>query len=131
MLGLYAVVFRKRRIHGAALAAVSLAWFALAAFVIIPHYSVSGNSVYVGRYESLGGSFSSALRSILTRPVDVIHLLLSGGRPGYVLGLLAGTGFLPVFWPVALIMGGTGVVGKSAERLSRPCSPENSTTRLQ
>jgi len=105
MLGLYAVIFGKRRVHGGALAALSLAWFALTTFAIIPHYSASGNSVYVGRYQSLGGGFGSALRSLLTRPADVIRLLLSGGRPGYVFGLLAGTGFLPLFWPVALLMG--------------------------
>ncbi len=48
MLGLYAVIFGKCRVHGGALAALSLVWFALTTFAIIPHYSVSGNSVYVG-----------------------------------------------------------------------------------
>ena len=105
MLGLYAVLFRKMKIHGAVLALVSLAWFVSTTFVIIPHFAESGNSVYVGRYESLGGSFSSVLRVTLTRPWGVVELLLSGGRPAYLAGLLSGTGFLSLFSPVVLIMG--------------------------
>ena len=105
MLGLYTVLFRKMKIHGAVLALVSLAWFVSTTFVIIPHFAESGNSVYVGRYESLGGSFSSVLRVTLTQPWRVVELLLSGGRPAYLAGLLSGTGFLSLFSPVVLIMG--------------------------
>jgi uncharacterized membrane protein len=104
MLGLYTVLFRKMKIHGAILALVSLAWFVSATFVIIPHFATSGNSVYVGRYESLGGSFNGVLRIVLTQPWKVVALLLSGDRLSYLVGLLAGTGFTPLFFPIALVM---------------------------
>ena len=113
MLGLYAALFGRNKerggglspVHGAALAVLSLTWFGLTTFVVIPHFSQSGQSVYVGRYESLGGSFSEALRTGLTRPWQVAALLLQGDRLNYVLGLLAGAGFMPLFWPLALLMG--------------------------
>ena len=112
MMGLYAVLFHKSEPRregvlphqGIMLSLVSLAWFGVTTFVIIPHFSESGNSVYVGRYESLGGSFGSALRVGLTQPWKIIALLLQGNRLAYLVGLLAGTGFMPLFWPFALLM---------------------------
>lgn len=113
MLGLYAALSGRGKgcddklspVHGVALSLVSLAWFGLTTFIVIPHFSQSGQSVYVGRYESLGGSFSGALRTGLTQPWKVALLLLQGDRLNYLAGLLAGAGFAPLFWPLALLMG--------------------------
>ncbi len=104
MLGLYALIFKRRKLNGALLAAVSLAWFAAATFVIVPHYARSGQTVYVGRYESLGGgSFSGVLRSAVTHPWTLLQML-NGDRILYLAGLLAGAGFLPLLNPIALVL---------------------------
>jgi len=104
MMGLYAVLFRKNKTQGIILSLVSLAWFGLTTFVIIPHFSESGASVYVGRYESLGGGFGSALRVGLTQPWKIVALFLQGDRLSYLIGLLAGAGFTPLFCPFVLLM---------------------------
>jgi len=104
MLGLYMLAFKKAKLQGAALALLSMAWFAMCTFVIIPHNSATGSSVYVGRYESMGGSFSGILRMALSQPWKLVSIVSSPDRLGYVAGLLAGTGFLPIFAPVFLVM---------------------------
>jgi uncharacterized membrane protein len=104
MLGLYALAFKRRKLNGALLVAVSLAWFAVATFVIVPHYAQSGQTVYVGRYESLGGgSFGGVLRSAATHPWTLLQML-DRDRILYLVGLLAGAGFLSLLNPVGLIL---------------------------
>jgi uncharacterized membrane protein len=104
MLGMYMWVFKRQKIHGALIAGVSLAWFAAATFVIVPHYAQSGQTVYVGRYETLGGgSFGGVLRTAITHPWTLLKLL-DRDRLSYVAGLVAGAGFLPLLNPIGLIL---------------------------
>ena len=104
MLGLYVFFVRGRRLQGALLALVSLGWFAIATFIIIPAYSSSGSSIYVGRYASLGGSFAGIARVFFTRPWAILEMLFSLPRLSYLAGLLASAGFFPIFGPQVLAL---------------------------
>ncbi len=104
MLGLYALLVRKERLMGGLLALASLAWFGVATFVIIPHFSTAAETIYTQRYTSLGGSFTGIVLTLLTKPWGVVTLLLSGPRLAYLGGLLASVGFLSLFDPLTLLL---------------------------
>jgi uncharacterized membrane protein len=104
MLGLYALLVQRERLMGGMLALVSLAWFGMATFVIIPHFSTTAETIYTQRYTSLGGSFKGIVLTLLTKPWVVVGLLLSGSRLAYLGGLLASVGFLSLFDPPALLL---------------------------
>jgi uncharacterized membrane protein len=111
MLGLYVLLVQKaallrhrERLMGGLLALVSLAWFGVATFVIIPHFSMTAETIYIQRYASLGGSFKGIVLTLLTKPWVVVGLLLSGPRLVYMGGLLASVGFLSLFDPPTLLL---------------------------
>jgi len=104
MLGLYALLIQKERLMGGLLALVSLAWFGVATFVIIPHFSTMAETVYTQRYTSLGGSFKGIVLTLFTKPWAVAGLLLSGPRLAYLGGLLASVGFLSLLDPLTLLL---------------------------
>jgi uncharacterized membrane protein len=100
--GLYAALFRGRK-AGWALAAASLAAFALIALWAIPHFAGSRVSVHHDRYASLGASTADMLRNIARHPWVVPLRLL---RPPVLLALatlLGSVGFLPLAAPAALL----------------------------
>ena len=104
MLGLYALLVQRERLMGGLLALVSLAWFGVATFVIIPHFRMTAETIYTQRYMSLGGSFKDIVLTLLTKPWVVVGLLLSGPRLAYLGGLLASVGFLSLFDPPTLLL---------------------------
>jgi uncharacterized membrane protein len=108
MLGLYAFLVPKNkkqeRLMGGLLALVSLAWFGVATFVIIPHFRATTETIYTQRYTSLGGSFKGIVLTLLTEPWVVVGLLLSSPRLAYLGGLLASVGFLSLFDPPTLLL---------------------------
>jgi uncharacterized membrane protein len=104
MLGLYALLVQKERLMGGLLALVSLAWFGVATFVIIPHFRMTAETIYTQRYTSFGGSFKGIVLTLLTKPWVVVGILLSGPRLAYLGGLLASVGFLSLFDPPTLLL---------------------------
>lgn len=109
MLALWLVVFRRKWRQGLALAAVSLVWFGLATFVIVPHYAPLkygiSESVYFQRYGELGDSPQAVVRSLLTRPALVWEIVTEPARLQYLLGLLlAAGGILPLLAPEVLLL---------------------------
>jgi len=104
MLGLYAFLVQKERLMGGLLALVSLAWFGVATFVIIPHFSTTAETIYTQRYTKLGRSFKSIVLTLLTRSWVPVGILLSGPRLAYLGGLLASVGFLSLFDPPTLLL---------------------------
>jgi uncharacterized membrane protein len=104
MLGLYALLVQKERLMGGLLALVSLAWFGVATFVIIPHFRMTAETIYTQRYMGLGGSFKGIVLTLLTKPWVVLGILLSGPRLAYLGGLLASVGFLSLFDPPTLLL---------------------------
>jgi uncharacterized membrane protein len=109
MLGVWLVLARREWKQGAGLAAVSLLWFSVATFVIVPHYAPLKygieESVYFQRYGDLGDSPLDVARSLVTRPGLVWEIATQPARVQYVLGLLLSAGLLlPLLGPEILLL---------------------------
>jgi uncharacterized membrane protein len=101
VLGVWMALSLGRRRAGAVLAAVSLAWVALAVLVITPRYNDGGASVFVGsRYGEFGESPGDVLTGVLTRPHDAVATVLQADRIGYLLALLLPLAMLPLLAPL-------------------------------
>ncbi|NIV33776.1 MAG: DUF2079 domain-containing protein, partial [Anaerolineae bacterium] len=109
MLALWLLVFRREWKHGLGLAFVSLAWWAVTTFVIIPQYVVqtygTEEAFYFQRYGELGDSPIAVVRSLFTRPALVWQIASEPARMQYLLGLLLSAGLLvPLLAPEILAM---------------------------
>ncbi|MBI5305897.1 MAG: DUF2079 domain-containing protein [Chloroflexi bacterium] len=89
-----------------AITAIALAWFLVAVFVIVPHFSPRGESVYVGRYTCA----SQAIRNPLTAIPDLVGCVLIPAKIEYVIELLASVGFLALLDPITLLVGAPSLV---------------------
>ena len=86
----------------AVIAFVSFIWFLLAVFVIVPHFSPGGRSVYVGgRYPW----FSRNPIKLIEAVPQIIASLMVPDKWAYVLGLLASSGLISLLDPVTLLVG--------------------------
>ncbi len=94
---------------GALVLLAGLAWFYLATFIIIPAHAAAaygvGESPYVARFGALGDSFGDVVRTMFTRPGQVLRVTLEPARLGYLLRLLAPVGFLALLGPEILLIG--------------------------
>jgi uncharacterized membrane protein len=124
MLGLYALLVQKEKLMGGLLALVSLAWFGVATFVIIPHFRMTAETIYTQRYTSLGGSFKGIVLTLLTKPWVVVGILLSGPRLAYLGGLLASVGFLSLFDPPILLLSAPIYLANALSDYPLMCSGE-------
>ena len=109
MLAIWLLLFRREWKHGLGLAAVSLLWFGVATFVIVPHYAPLKygieESVYFQRYGELGDSPLQVARSLVTRPGLVLKIMGEPARLQYLLGLLLSAGLLlPLLAPDVLLL---------------------------
>jgi uncharacterized membrane protein len=109
MLALWLIAFRRKWGHGLALATVSLAWFGVATFVIVPYYAEFkygvGEWVYVQRFSELGDSPQSVMWSLLTEPALAWEIITEPARLQYLVGLLASAGgILPLLAPEILLL---------------------------
>jgi len=90
-MGIWLLVFEKRRLYGVLALIAGSSWFLIASQVIIPFFSGS-EAAAVGRYSYLGNSVLEIVSNLVLKP----GLILGGDftrYPGY-LGLLV----LPVIW---------------------------------
>jgi uncharacterized membrane protein len=79
------------------IAIASFAWFLFALFVIIPHFSPRGESVYIeGRYSN--------------PPLALLIGLFNPEKFAYVAKLLASVGFLALFDPITLLVGSPSLI---------------------
>jgi uncharacterized membrane protein len=109
MLALWLLVFRREWKQGLGLACVSLAWWGVATFVIIPRYVVqtygTEEAFYFQRYGELGDSPVAVARSLVTRPALVWGIVTEPARLQYILGLLLSAGLLlPLLAPEVLLL---------------------------
>ncbi len=100
LLGLWIVVRQRRRIVGAVIAVVALAWTAIAVLVIIPSAGTGLPAPFAQRYGTFGDTPAKALVGAVTNPVDVMVTLGSWGRIAYLLILLLPLLFLPLRAPL-------------------------------
>jgi hypothetical protein len=91
-----------------AITLLSLLWFYLATFVIIPAYAEpvygTAESSYFQRYGDLGSSPVDIVKSFFTQPDVVWRIASEPARIQYLLGLLAAFGFLSLLAPEILLL---------------------------
>lgn len=101
-------VLRAGMIWGGALAAISLAWFVVATFVIVPHFASSfygsEQSTYFARYGALGNSPLDIAKSFVTQPGVVWSILVEPARLVYLWRLLMIFGLLALLAPEVLLL---------------------------
>lgn len=104
MLGLYALVVRRRWIVGLATMTMAGAWFLAAVGWIMPHFDTQEVSPLANRYAYLGEGPLQMAGSLLTRPGLVLEQALTAGNGLYLLKLLAPVAFLSLLAPQVLFM---------------------------
>jgi uncharacterized membrane protein len=93
---------------GLFITAVSLAWFYLATFVIVPAHAAEvygvAESGYFQRYGALGDSPADIFKSFFTQPGVVWQIAMEPARLRYVFNLLVVFGFLSLLAPEVLLL---------------------------
>jgi uncharacterized membrane protein len=99
---------KKGLTFGGAVVILSLIWFYLATFLIVPAYGAeihrTAQSVYFERYGALGDSPLSILKNMLVNPKLVWSVASEPARVRYLLGLFASFGFLSLLGLDVLIL---------------------------
>jgi uncharacterized membrane protein len=101
--GLWYVLARGRTAAGLAIAALGLAWSAIAIGVVIPHFHTAGESDFYGRYSEVGGSASGVVKTAFTHPGRIAHAAFSGRDLHYLLTLVVPLAGLCLLAPLVLI----------------------------
>ncbi|PMB51207.1 hypothetical protein CEN39_16490 [Fischerella thermalis CCMEE 5201] len=97
-MGVWLLVFEKKRLCGAIAVLSGIVWFAIATEVIIPFFGGEAASVtrHISRYSYLGNSFAEIVQNLLFNPNLVLGKIFSLDTLEY-LALL----FAPVIWGIA------------------------------
>jgi uncharacterized membrane protein len=110
MIGLYALIARRRWPWIVAPAAAGLAWFLVSFYLIIPHFN-QGENIYGELYSDFGKTPLQVLKTAITRPGYTINYALKKDphdarvdKPGYLQKTFAPTSYLALANPEALLM---------------------------
>jgi uncharacterized membrane protein len=101
--GLWYALAKRRRVEGAAIAALGTAWSAIAIAVVIPHFHTAGESDFYGRYSEVGGSAAGIVKTAFTDPLRILDAAFSTRDLRYLLELVAPLAALCLLAPLALI----------------------------
>ena len=101
--GIWYALAKRRRVEGAAIAALGVAWSATAIAVVIPHFHTAGESDFYGRYSEVGGSAAGIVKTAFTDPLRLIDAAFSARDLRYLLELIAPLAALCLLAPLALI----------------------------
>ncbi|MDF5736925.1 MULTISPECIES: DUF2079 domain-containing protein [unclassified Nostoc] len=91
-MGVWLLLFEKRRLYGAIALGAGVAWFLIATQVIIPFFN-SAEAVAMVRYSYLGNSILDIAKNIVFQPTLILEKVFSLNNLEYLLLLLA-----PVIW---------------------------------
>ena len=103
MFGVYALIERRRWAVSWAPFLFGLAWFFVALYVIVPHFSTAG-FIYEDHYTWLGGGVTGIVKSSFTRPWYVLQGVLTLAKLRYTFDLLFPFAFLPLLKPRILLI---------------------------
>lgn len=104
LLGFYRVTIRREYFQGASLSIFSLLYFCVAFFWIMP--ALRGDPAlpeWSVRYAYLGETPEQIVGTIIGNPLGLTGLLIGGGKPFYLIALLAPGWFLALLSPFSLI----------------------------
>ncbi len=98
-MGIWLLVFEKRRLYGAIAIMSGIAWFMFATKGIIPFFGGIAASVdrHIYRYSYLGHSFPEMTRNLVFHPQVFLGKLFSSGNLEYLILLV-----IPVIWGFSL-----------------------------
>ncbi|MFN2291488.1 MAG: DUF2079 domain-containing protein [Anaerolineae bacterium] len=104
MMGLWAALFRRRRILGLGTGLAALCWSLLSFLVIMPHFNGLAQSAFVVRYSQFGETPLAIAHNLLTQPRLLVDWL---GQPAvlrYLRDLWLSSGGLAILYPAGLLM---------------------------
>ena len=104
MLGIYALVVRRKWAVGLATLAVAAAWFLVAVGWVMPHFDTRGVSPLANRYAYLGDGPLDMAATLITRPGLVLEHLFTAVNLGYLINLLAPMAYLSLLAPQVLTL---------------------------
>jgi uncharacterized membrane protein len=98
-LGVWLLLFEKRRLYGAIAIVSGISWFVIATKGIIPFFGGTAASVdrHINRYSYLGHSFPEIFKNLLFHPGLILEKVFSVDNLFYLVLLLA-----PVIWGFSL-----------------------------
>jgi uncharacterized membrane protein len=94
-MGLWLLIFEKKRLYGAIALGSGIAWFLISTQIIIPFFGHEAATIgrHVARYENLGKSFPEIAKNLLLQPGLLLSSLFSLFNLEYLCLLL-----LPIIW---------------------------------
>ena len=98
-MGLWLLVFERRRFCGAFALCAGIAWFIFATQFLIPHFAAGKQPSGLGFYRYLGTSLKEVIVNALVQPQLVLHHLFTRDALKYVLVLA-----IPLVWGLRLRM---------------------------
>lgn len=102
LMGVYFAV-RKRSWRPLVVSAAAVGYFAVAFWVIIPHFN-GGQSAFVARYSSYGDSATEVVKNAITHPARALADVFSASNLRYWLALLWPFGFISLLSPLTLLI---------------------------
>jgi len=106
LVGVYALVFRRRPVLGLASTIIAVAYFFLAITIIVPWFSPTSAYPFTGYFSRWGGSPLELLRTLVATPGDVLAFLAGKEQREYVVALFAPVVFLSFLAPEVLAIAG-------------------------
>jgi uncharacterized membrane protein len=103
-MGLYILVVQRQWRVGVVTLVVSLVWFVVANFVIIPAHSPIGENIHIVRYGELGDSMGEVIVTVLTHPLRVLAVAFESSRLPYWVLLTMPVAFTSFLDPLAFFM---------------------------
>jgi uncharacterized membrane protein len=104
-LGLYALIWKRKRRLGLVTVLLATGWFLAVMYWVIPTYSVTGDHLFLGFYAEFGDDPVEIVLTVLTRPDLVLKNLAQPARLAYLRDLFAPFAFLPLVGLPALLIG--------------------------
>jgi len=101
-MGAYFAV-RKRSLWPLVVTLVGVAWFAVAVWVVIPHYN-GDQSAFISRYGDYGSGAGEVAKNALLHPVQTAEDLLAESNLRYLLALLWPLGFTSLLSPLTALI---------------------------
>lgn len=93
MMGVWLLLFEKKRNYGLIAIFFGAAWFLIATQVIVPYFNQGKQHAGVGRYQYLGKSVFEIAINLVIKPQLIAGRVFSADTFGYLILL-----FLPVIW---------------------------------
>jgi uncharacterized membrane protein len=104
MMGIYILLVQRHLKVGLVTIGVSLAWFLMAVYVIIPTFRPGGGNEYIYRYVQWGDSTSEIIINIITHPWRVVQVITEGDKFFYWIRLTMPVFFTALLDPLTLFL---------------------------